>query len=228
MKYIVIGLGNFGSTLSVRLTEMGSEVIGVDNRMQKVDALKDKITHAICLDTTDQAAINTLPLHDTDIVIVSIGEDFGASVMTTALLKQHGVKRLISRAISPLHQTVLEAIGVETIVLPEQESAERLAKQLEMKGVINSFNLSEDYHIIEAAVPERYIGKTIEEADFRGKYKLNILTIKKMKSTKNIFGFDRERAMVVDIVTPQTVFEKGDIIVVFGKITDIDRLLRLE
>ncbi|HYF02810.1 MAG TPA: TrkA family potassium uptake protein [Patescibacteria group bacterium] len=228
MKYIVIGLGNFGSTLSIRLTEMGSEVIGVDNSMAKVDSIKDRVTHAICLDCTEQAAINTLPLHDTDIVIVGIGEDFGASVMATALLKQHGVKRLISRAISPLHQTVLEAIGVETIVLPEQESAERLAKQLEMKGVINSFNLSEDYHIIEAAVPDRYVGKTIEEADFRGKYKLNILTIKKMKSTKNIFGFDRERATVVDIVTPQTVFEKGDIIVVFGKITDIDRLLGLE
>lgn len=228
MKYIIIGLGNFGSTLSVRLTEMGSEVIGVDNRMQKVDAIKDKVTHAICLDSTDQQAIGTLPLHDTDIVIVSIGEDFGASVMTTALLKQQGVKRLISRAISPLHQTVLEAIGVDTIVLPEQESAERLAKQLEMKGVINSFNLSEDYHIIEAAVPERYVGTTIEEADFRGKYKLNILTIKKIRSTKNIFGFDREKAVVVEIVSPQTVFEKGDILVVFGKIDDIDRLLGLE
>ncbi|MDQ3072583.1 MAG: TrkA family potassium uptake protein [Bacteroidota bacterium] len=226
MKYIIIGLGNFGSSLSIELTAMGHEVIGVDNEMAKVDALKDSITHAICMDSTDIQAINSLPFNDTDVVIVGIGEDFGASLMTTAILKQANVKRIISRAISPLHQTVLEAIGVDEIVSPEQESAERLAKKLNMKGVIDSFNLSDDYNIIEATVPERYAGITLEEANLRGKYHLNVLTIKKMKDVKNIFGLAQRKAVVEGVVTPQTTLEKGDILAVFGKIKDIQRMLK--
>ncbi|MEM4250192.1 MAG: TrkA family potassium uptake protein, partial [Candidatus Nitrosotenuis sp.] len=125
MKFIVIGLGNFGSSLASRLTSMGHEVIGVDSDMRKVESSKDKITHVIKLDSTDTTAINTLPLREIDVAIIAIGEDFGASIMTTALLKQNNVKRLISRALSPLHEKVLEAIGVSEIIHPEQESADR-------------------------------------------------------------------------------------------------------
>src|SRR5690606_40633871 len=113
MKYIIIGLGNFGSTLGMQLTAMGHDVIGVDSSMEKVDAFKYDITHTICLDSTDQQALSTLPLKDTDVVVIGIGEDFGASVMATALFKQMNVKRIIGRAMSPLHQKVLEAIGVD-------------------------------------------------------------------------------------------------------------------
>lgn len=228
MKYIIIGLGNFGAALGAHLTAMGNEVIGVDKNIHKVDAMKDRVTHAIALDSTDSHAVTTLPLKDTDVVIVAIGEDFGASVMATALLKQFKVKRLISRAMSHLHQTVLEAIGVDEIANPEQDSAERWAKRLEMTGVVNSFGLSEDYNIVEAKMPAKFIGKSLEEANLRGNYDLNVLTIKRIKESKNIFGKTQRKPEVLGVVSPKTVFEAGDIVVIYGKIKDIQKMLQEE
>ncbi|QHL86867.1 TrkA family potassium uptake protein [Nibribacter ruber] len=225
MRYIVIGLGYFGSSLSMKLTDMGHEVIAVDKDLAKVEMYKDRVTHTVALDASDAQAISTLPVADTDVVLVGIGEDFGASVMATAIFKQLGVKRLMSRAISPLHQTVLEAIGVDQIIRPEQESAERLAKKLEMRGVIDSFDLSEDYNIIEATVPEKYAGMTIAETDFRARYQVNVLTILRNQETRNMFGRSHLKPKVMGVVTGNTIFEAGDILVVFGKIQDIDRLL---
>ncbi|WP_332910411.1 TrkA family potassium uptake protein [Algoriphagus boritolerans] len=129
MKYIIIGLGNFGASLAQKLTEEGNEVIGIDRNMTKVDATKEKISHTICMDSTDEFTVSGLPLKDTDIVLVAIGEDQGANIMTTAIIKNIGVKRLISRAINPLHEKVLQAIGVDEIIHPEEETAERWAKK---------------------------------------------------------------------------------------------------
>jgi trk system potassium uptake protein len=226
MKYIIVGLGYFGSSLSIKLTEMGHEVIGVDFDMAKVNLYKDRVTHTVCIDAKDMAALQTLPLADTDVVLVGIGEDFGASVMAVANFKQLQVKRLIGRAISPLHQTVLEAIGVDKIIRPEQEFAERLAKSLEMRDIIDSFNITEEYNIIEATVPGRYIGRTVAEADLRRKYNVNVLTILKMKEARNIFGKSHVKPSAIGVVSPETTFEMGDILVLFGRMVDIERLLR--
>ena len=125
MKYIVIGLGVFGSSIAEKLAEMGNEVIGVDLSMSKVESIKDKITHAISLDATDIEAVKNLPLDDTDIVIIGIGQDKAANIMAGALMKQLHVKRLISRAVDPLQRTVLETMGIEEIIHPERETADR-------------------------------------------------------------------------------------------------------
>ena len=153
MKYLIIGLGNFGASLAEKLTMNGNEVIGVDNSMSKVDALKEKISHTICMDATDSHAMSGLPIKDTDIVIVAIGEDQGANIVVTALLKNAEVKRLISRAINPLHETILQALGVDEIVHPEEETAERWAKKLCLCGLVDSFELNKEYSIVEANVP---------------------------------------------------------------------------
>jgi len=100
MKYIVVGLGVFGSSIAQKLAEMGNEVIGVDLSMSKVEGIKDKITHAISLDATDIEAVKNLPLDDTDVVIIGIGQDKAANIMASALMKQMHVKRLISRTVS--------------------------------------------------------------------------------------------------------------------------------
>ncbi|WP_114781257.1 potassium channel family protein [Botryobacter ruber] len=226
MKFIVIGLGYFGSSLSMKLTEMGHEVIAVDNDMEKVTQFKDQITHTVCLDAQSMQALSTLPLNDTDIVLVGIGEDFGASVMAVANLKQLQVKKLIGRAISPLHQTVLEAIGVDKIISPEAESADRLAKSLEIKGVVDSFDLTEDYNIIEATVPEKYVGQTVQELNVRKRYCINILTIIRMLEGKNFFGRIQRKPTAIGVVTPETVLEHADVLVMFGKMDDIDKFLQ--
>ena len=226
MKFIIVGLGYFGSSLSIRLTEMGHEVISVDNDIAKVTQYKDRITHTVCLDAKDQQALATLPINDTDVVLVGIGEDFGASVMAVANFKQLRVKRLIGRAISPLHQTVLEAIGVDKIIRPEMESAERLAKSLDLKGILDSLELTEDYNIIQATVPTHYVGKTIQETNFRQKYNINVLTIIRLKDDTNLFGRPQRKPAAIGVVSPDTVFEAGDTLVLFGRMEDIKKLLQ--
>lgn len=225
MKYIIFGLGNFGASLGQKLTAQGNEVIGVDNDMDKVDHLKESISHTVCMDSTDEFTVSGLPLKDTDVVIVAIGEDQGANIMTTAVLKNLKVKRLISRAITPLHETVLEAIGVDEIVHPEEETAERWAKKLCLKGVVESFELSSDYSIVEVSVPEKYAGKTLQEVSFRKKYNIVVLTTIKIEEERNLLGSNHDVNVVQGVASPKTVLEENDIMVIYGSNKDIRHLL---
>lgn len=226
MKHIIIGLGSFGSSLALKLTQSGDEVIGVDNDLSKVEMLKERISHTICLDCTDQQAVTQLPLKDTDLVIVCIGEDQGANLMATALMKKLKVSRLISRAVSPLHEAVLEAMGVDEIVYPEEETADRWAKKLNMRGVVDSFELTGEYSIIEATVPKRFVGKTLLEVGFRKNYDVVILTTIKVTEEKNLIGIKRKVNKVQGVASSLTQLEEGDILVIYGNTKDIERMLQ--
>lgn len=221
MKFIIIGLGSFGGPLAIKLTEQGNEVIGIDSRMVKVDGLKEKISHTICMDATDEYTVTGLPLQDTDVVIVAIGEDQGANIMATALFKNLKSKRLISRAINPLHEKVLEAIGVDEIVHPEEETAERWSKKLCLTGLVDSFELSDDFSIVELSVPEKLDGKTIGEISFREKYQLLILTTIKNVRVKSLIGKSSLKNKVQGVASLDTILEKGSIMVVYGANKDI-------
>lgn len=221
MKYIIVGLGNFGASLAEKLTAQGNEVIGIDNRMNKVDLFKEKISHTICMDATDEFTVSGLPLKETDVVIIAIGEDQGANVMTTALFKNFQVKRLISRAIDPLHEKVLIAIGVDEIVHPEEETAERWAKKLCLTNVVDSFELSDDYSIIEIEIPNKFVGKTIKEIELRSKYNLLALTTIKKTEVKSVVGKTRNENRVQGVASPNTILDENDILVVYGANNDL-------
>ncbi|HKK11197.1 MAG TPA: TrkA family potassium uptake protein [Flavobacteriaceae bacterium] len=226
MKYIIIGLGNFGASLAEKLTEEGNEVIGIDTNMDKVDNFKERISHTICMDATDEFTVSGLPLRDTDMVIIAIGENQGANVMATALFKNLQVKRLISRAINPLHEKVLNAIGIDEIVHPEEETAERWAKKLCLKGVVDSFELNDDYSIIEVDLPSKYAGKTIREINIRRKYNLLVLTTISNKEIKSVIGRSRNVARVGGLASPDNILNKDDILVVYGANKDIKKFLK--
>lgn len=228
MKYIILGLGNFGTSLAVKLTHTGNEVIGVDLEMSKVESLKELISHTICLDCTDPQAVKHLPLQDTDVVIVCIGENEGANIMATAMMKLQKVKKLVSRAVSPLHETVLEAMGVDEIVHPEEETADRWSKKLNLQGVVDSFELSGRYSIVEVTVPERYIGKSISEVGFRENYNVVVLTTIKVTEEKNMIGVMRKVTRVQGVASPKTILQEDDILVLYGNTKDIEKLLSEE
>ncbi|SOE22414.1 trk system potassium uptake protein TrkA [Spirosomataceae bacterium TFI 002] len=228
MKYIIVGLGNFGSTLAISLTSIGHEVFGVDSSLEKVQQFKDRITHTICADTSKPASLNSLPLKEADIVVVAIGEDVGASILTTALLKQHNAKKIIGRAINPLHQTVLQSIGIETIFNPEEIAAQMFAKQLEMLGVVESFDLSEDCSIIELDVPERYLGSAIQDIDFEEKYNLKLIAIKHFHEKKNILGMVSKKSTVDMHLNPEHFLDERDILVMMGEIKDFQKMIGRE
>ncbi|MCH4823406.1 TrkA family potassium uptake protein [Gramella lutea] len=225
MKYIVIGLGVFGSSISEKLAEMGNEVIGVDISMSKVDAIKEKITHAISLDATDPEAVKNLPLKDCDVVIVGIGEDKGANIMVAALMKQMKVKRLISRAVDPLQRTVLETMGIDEIIHPESETADRWAQRLNMEGIVDSFELDSNYSIVETRIPEAYHEKTIKELGIKEEFDILILTTMKVSNTRSEMGIDKEKMKVKGIAKADTVLHKDEIMVLYGHNKDIRRLL---
>jgi trk system potassium uptake protein TrkA len=226
MKYIIFGLGNFGGSLAQKLTEQGNEVIGIDANMTKVEAYKEKISHTICMDATDEFTVSGLPLKDTDIVLVAIGEDQGANIMTTALLKNLEVKRLISRAINPLHEKVLHAIGVDEIVHPEEETAERWAKKLCLNNVVDSFELNDDFSIIEAKVPQDYIGKTVREVGFKRAFNLLVLTIIKKVEVKSIIGKSKIESLIKGVASADDTLENDDILVIYGSNKDIQNFLK--
>ncbi len=159
-------------------------------------------------------------------VIVAIGEEQGVNIMATALLKNLGVKRLISRAINPLQEKVLQAIGVDEIVHPEEESAERWAKKFSLQNVVDSFELGEDYSILEANVPEKYIGKSIEEVGFRKRYHLLVLSTIKQAEVTGFTGKKRKKTVVRGVVTPDLILEAGDILVLYGANTDLQSFLK--
>lgn len=226
MKYIIIGLGNFGASIAQKLTEQGNEVIGIDTSMIKVDAYKEKISHTICMDATDEFTVSGLPLKETDIVLVAIGEDQGANIMTTAIFKNFEVKRLISRAINPLHEKVLQAIGVDEIVHPEEETAERWAKKLCLSNVVDSFELNDDYSIIEAKVPDDYVGKTVRKVGFRRVFNLLVLTIIKKVEVKSIWGKTKTEAQIQGVSSADNILEPNDILVLYGSNKDLKIFLK--
>jgi trk system potassium uptake protein len=225
MKYIIIGLGHFGTSLGQKLTAMGHEVIGVDPDMTKVDAAKGMMTHTVCMNPSDAESVGSLPIPDAHAVIVCIGVNEGANILATAMMKQMKARRLIVRAISPLHRTVLEAMQVDEMVYLEEETAHRWAKKLNISGVLDSYEISGEYNIIEAVVPARCVGKTLKEVDLRNKYNVSVLTTIKLVDEKNIIGISRKVKRVQDVASANTLLDDRDIMILYGKMSDIQSFL---
>ncbi len=222
MKIIVFGLGNFGMALSISLTETGNEVIAIDKQMDKINLVKDKISHAICMDSTNELAYEALPLKDADKVIVAIGENEGAAIITTAIIKKLSDVKIISRALSPIHDTVLEAMGIHSIVHPEQDSADRLTKQINFKSTLENYQLDDNYTISEVKAKPEFFGKTLQELDSIDKYHLTLITIIREKEKKNLIGKKTIIKETIGRTSPDTLVVEKDILVVYGNNKDIE------
>jgi len=222
MKIIVFGLGNFGMSLSLSLTETGNEVIGIDKQMDKINLVKDKISHVICMDSTNELAYEAVPLKDADKVVVAIGENEGAAIITTAIIKKLSDVKIISRALSPIHDTVLEAMGIYSIIHPEQDSADRLTKQINFKSTLENYQLDNNYTISEVLAKPEFYNKTLQELDTIDKYHLTLITIIRKREKRNLIG---KKTIVKESIgrpTPTTIVEENDILVVYGNNRDIE------
>lgn len=222
---MIIGLGNFGGNLSIALTEDGHEVFGVDKNPAKVEVIQRKIEHVIGLDTSDEASLIHLPLNDTDIVVVAIGENVGASITTTALIKKHFSGRILARSLTPVHKTVLEAMGIVEIIEPEAEYAHDLANRLMVKGALKSMNLHDEFEIVEVKIPPKIVGKTLGDIDIKNKYKAHIVTVIKQIESKNFLGNTIMERKVFGILHSIYCFEASDLLLVFGHKANIDKFI---
>ncbi len=222
MNIVAIGLGNFGASLAKILTAMGHDVLGVDKNNDKVEFFKDKITNTICLDAGDPHALKMLPLKEADAFVVCIGNDFGVSVMISALLKKFGVKKLLCRESSSIHLEVLHSIGVTKTINPEYEWAKILALKLTLPGVENLFSISDNLKIIDLKTPREYIGKKTSPLAFKEDTHLEIVALK--RSDKIIYSTSNISAKM-DM--EEIVFHENDILVLAGEIKDIHRFLKV-
>ena len=153
MRYLIIGLGIYGANLARDLVAQGHEVIGADTSRTTIDAIKDYITTAYVLDTTEETALGVLPLRNVDVVIVAIGENFGASVKTVALLKKAGVKTIYARAIDPLHESILQSFNVARILRPEQRAAIDLTHEMALGAEVESLAVNDENFILKFQSP---------------------------------------------------------------------------
>ena len=223
MKFIVIGLGYFGGKLAVLLTEQGHEVIGIDNRDERIEELKDSISIVMNMDTTSENAVKSLPLDDTDAVVVAIGEDFGSSIMTLAILKNLNVKRIIGRAISPLHQNILSQIGIREIVHPEEEIAFSVSSVLQLKTALKITELDSENVIAEIYVPQKYRGHTIGSIGLRERFDLKFVAVKSLSRHQKVVFLQPQSYQTRFDFDEQSVLNENDILVLAGKPGNIRR-----
>lgn len=223
MKVAVFGLGNFGRSLSVKLTQMGHEVIAIDHDMAKVENIKSEVSLAVCLESNDPLAMSSLPLNDVDTAVVAIGEDEGANIMTTALLVNLKVKRVISRAISPLHEMVLNSMGVTEIMHPEEKAADGLARKLNLRRLVDQFELPGGFTIAEIVVPDRFVGKPLNRIEELTKRQLGLVTVLRKESEKSFMGRRSIKLGALGVMDLDFAPQKGDILVLFGTKDEVGR-----
>lgn len=225
MKYIIIGLGNFGSVLATRLTQMGHEVIGVDDHLARVNELRDSLSSTICMNASDTDALRTLPLDQVDMVIIAIGENFAASIQIVAQLRQMKVEHIVARALNELHRTVLQALGVDRIIFPEQEAAEVMAQSFELSGFLSSYQIDRDHYVMRFALPPQLNGKSVGDSDIE-QPGLRLLAVVRDHDERNSIGIHYNRKRALETVTEETILQTDDIIVVYGTLAAYNTFTR--
>ncbi|GAB4332434.1 MAG: TrkA family potassium uptake protein [Calditrichia bacterium] len=222
-KFAIIGLGAFGQSIALALTEKGAEVIAIDRDMSRVEDIQDYVSVAIRMDSTDEHTLKSQGIHEVDCAVVCIGEDFESNLLTAVLLKQLGVPRVITRATRSIEEKILSSVGIDQVVLPEQEIGEKLAYSLMHPKLKDIFYLSGEFNIVELEAPENLLGKTLEELRIRSKYNVNLITIRRSVVETQKDGTEIVRQQIL-MPAADTVIQESDILILFGKKQDIARL----
>ncbi|MDE6109561.1 MAG: TrkA family potassium uptake protein [Muribaculaceae bacterium] len=228
MRYLVIGLGIYGSNLARDLTDMGHEVIGVDVNQTHIEEIKDYISTVYLVDSTEEAALAVVPLRNVDVVIVAIGENFGASVRTVALLKKMGVACLYARAIDDLHYAILEGFHVQRILTPEQRAARDLAHEMELGAAIHSLEVDDAHYVIKFDAPAYFHGIAVKDLRLDENFRLHLVAVARRTGSVNILGVKHHEPEVVypGKDAEETVVQEGDVFTVFGALADFRAMYR--
>lgn len=177
--YAVFGLGRYGLAVAKELAASGAEVLAVDTDPAVVDAAAEELPICRCADITDPEVIRQLGIANVDVVIIAMAGNLEASVMAITLCKEVGVPAVIAKCGTEMHRKIMQRIGADKVVFPEMESGTRLAKNLVSAGFIDMVEISKDISMVELAVKEAWVGKTLLELKLRNKYSLNVVAIRK-------------------------------------------------
>lgn len=214
-QYAVIGLGRFGASIAAKLYEAGQEVLGVDVDEDRLEDSRSFVTHSLIADTTEIEALKSIGIRNFENVIVAIGNDIQASILTVLLLKELGVQKVIAKALSKHHGKVLYKVGADWVVFPERDMGERVAHQLLSPNVLNFIELSKTYSVEEIKIPSSMTARTLRDLDLRAKYNLSVIAI-------------RHHEDINISPSPNEVINHGDVLVVIGENKDLERFANLE
>lgn len=223
IKTVIFGLGNFGINTAKTLIDNKSEVLGIDIDKEIITSYKDLLTHIVCGDATNKDVLKSLHIEDFDAAVVAIGQDMTASILISMYLLEMNLKKIIVRAISEDHVKILKKIGIEEIVFPEKDTAEKIANKISMKNVIDFLPVSGNYGIVELIPPKSFHGKTLKELNITQRYRCQIIGIKYLKEEpENSITQVLEKTIMAPSAGDHISFKS--VMIVLGKIKDIEKL----
>lgn len=210
-QFAVLGLGRFGQSIATKLVESGCDVLCCDKDLEIVNEMSKYGCHVVQADVTDAHVLNEFGINNFDVVIVAIGENMEGSILATMMAKDLGAKYVIAKARNDIQKSILEKVGADRVVLPERDMGKRIASTLIATNIIDYINLSDKLAIVEISPDEKWLGKTILDNNIRAKFGLNIVAIKKSND-------------IVVSPDPTIIIERGDILVVVGETSYIEKI----
>ncbi|MGN0828760.1 MAG: potassium channel family protein [Akkermansia sp.] len=229
MKFVIIGCGQFGRALALCLTDLGAEVTVLDEREAPIAAIKDRVAFSRVGDATDIRVLRKLSLVGGDItVIVAVGEQYERNLIISAQLRELGVKNLLSRSVNDLHTRILQHIGVKDIFRVEDVAARQLAAHFTSEGLIRLRRMDNTHSLADVDLPAEWVNRKLNEVGLRDNFNLNLLTVRRgdvhgKQTDDDVFATPEQP--VIDTPKPDLVFQEGDVLVLFGRDTDLQRFV---
>ncbi len=227
-RFAVIGLGRFGKKLAIALAMSGAEVIAIDKDREEIELIRDQVSHAVRLDSTDEEALKAQGVDKVDIAIIGIGQGTGqgfeSAILTVVNLRQMGVKEIFARAEDPIAGEVFSKVGATDVIYPEIESAQRWAYKLIAPQIGEKIDFAPGYSLARIKAPASFDGKTVMDLQLRQKYNVNLVAIKRDEHSKAKKSEKSEKGGIINVPMPNTVIYKDDILMVAGSDADLAKL----
>ncbi len=223
-RFAVIGLGRFGNKLAIALSMSGAEVIAIDRDRAVIEQIRDQVSLAVRLDSTDEDALKSQGVDKVDVAIVGMGQGgraFESAIMTVVSLKGMGVKQIYARAQSFTAGQVFSAVGATDVIYPEIETAQRWAYRLIAPHIDEKMDFAPGYSLARVTAPASFDGKTVMDLQLRQKYNVNLVAIKCIESDEETKGRDGE---IINVPMPSTIISTGDVLMVAGSDKDLATL----
>jgi trk system potassium uptake protein TrkA len=216
MKFAIIGLGSFGSNVAKTLYEKKHEVLAVDTDKDKIEEVKTLVSHAVHMDAAVKENLRALDIQEMDVVIVSLGPEMEASILTVLYLHELGAQRIVVKALTEDHGKILDAVGATEIIYPEKDMAIKTALRLSNPNILEYLPLLSGIDIQEIAPTEKFVGKTLRELDLRNRFGVQVIAIKEIIAEKTTYVPDAE-----------FVIKDSDILILMGDQKQLEKINKI-
>jgi len=216
IKFAIIGLGSFGLNVAKTLYERGYEVLAIDKDNHKIEAAKSFSSHAALMDSADKENLEAIGIREMDVVVVSLGPEMEASILTVLHLHELGVKRIVAKALTEDHAKILDAVGATEVIYPEKDMAVRTALKLTSPNILECLPLLSGVSIQEIAPPEKFIGKSLRDLDLRNKYGIQVIAVREIVPERTVY-----------VPKADFVIKDSDILIVMGDEKKLEKLTSL-